>query len=92
MDINFNPNQLTKTVSHFLHRYHVLIFAIVAIGGLSFATFRLYSIINAAAVPDAPQTQSTFDQATIEKIKGLRSADEAQQPLKLPSGRINPFK
>ena len=92
MDINLNPKQLLASGSRFLHRYHVVMFTLLAVGGLAFATFRLYSVVTAAPTTTTTQTVGNFDQATIDKINNLRASDEEMQPLKLPSGRTNPFK
>ena len=37
MDVSFN----TKTITNFLHRYHVILFAVVILGGLVFMVILL---------------------------------------------------
>lgn len=87
-------SQIPRAISHFLHRYHVVVFACIVLGGLSVATLMLYKTI---ATPDSNMSSApasaadTFDQDTIDKIKQLRSADEDETPLQLPTGRTNPF-
>ncbi|MEO8691831.1 MAG: hypothetical protein ABI397_03550 [Candidatus Saccharimonas sp.] len=87
-------SQIPRAISHFLHRYHVVVFACIVLGGLSITTLMLYKTI---ATPDstmsgAPASSADhFDQDTIEKIKQLRSATEDETPLQLPAGRTNPF-
>lgn len=92
MQQSLNLHQIQQSLSHFLHRYHVLVFVFTVIGGLSLATFMINQAIN------TPSTQSTtaettgnFDKATMEKIKALRKTDEAPKQLVLPTGRANPF-
>lgn len=77
-------------MTRFLHRYHVLIFTIFVLGGLSVATFMLYRATTEAqsATSTAP---STFDQKTIDRIGKLRSANDTPAPINLPTGRTNPF-
>ena len=80
-----------KSYSHFMHRYHVIIFTIVIVGGLSVATYLMYRVTIASSTPTGTTTTG-FDKATIDRINQLRSVDDKQEPLKLPPGRINPFK
>lgn len=92
MQQSLNLSQLGKSASRFLHRYHVLIFVLTVIGGLSLATFMINQAINnAAAAQTTPETIGGFDKATMEKIKGLRKPTDEPEPLNLPSGRVNPF-
>ena len=88
-DIDFK--KLNLAVSHFFHRYHIIIFVIVVLNGLSFATFLLYRVVIASASPAQDTTSTAFDQATIDKLSKLRSSDDSSSPLSLPSGRTNPF-
>lgn len=90
-DLSFNPQQISRSISQFMHRYHVIIFVLLVVGGLSAATFALYQTVESSksARTDTPNT--TFDTKTIEKIKDLRSADDASTPLVLPPGRTNPL-
>lgn len=93
MQQSLNLNQITKSFSRTLHRYHVLIFVLVVIGGLSLATFMLNQAINSAPAAD-PTTDTTggFDKATMEKIESLRKPGDAPDPFVLPEGRVNPFR
>lgn len=84
-------NLISGTITMILHRYHVLLFVITAIGGLSFATFMINQTVNKPADSTSQSTTETFDKDTIEKVKKLRKPNEAPAPLSLPSGRINPF-
>jgi hypothetical protein len=83
--------QIKTTVLHFLHRYHVLLFVLIAIGGLSVATFLINQAINQPIEQTNQSATDTFDQDTMDKIEKLRKPNEAPAPLVLPNGRVNPF-
>ena len=92
---NLTPASLKTAFSHFLGRFHMLIFTIIVLGGLTVCMFLINGIIsqtgNSSNTSDATPTQD-FDQATIDRIKQLHTAgDSSSAPLNLPSGRINPF-
>lgn len=92
MKSDLSLSQLSTTLAQLLHRYHVILFSLLVLGGLSVATFMLYGIITKSPSDmSASSTSSSFDQTTIKKIQGLRSTSEASQPLELPPGRTNPF-
>ncbi len=90
-DITFNPQKIGYVLSQFIHRYHVIVFVLIVIGGLSAATFTLYQTVVDSQSAGTPASGTAFDKKTIEKIKGLRGASDASTPLTLPSGRTNPF-
>ena len=76
----------------FLHRYHVIIFVVTAIGGLAIATFMINRVLSAPTVDPGLTTTTGFDAATMEQIRALKKPGEAPDPSTLPEGRINPFK
>ena len=77
-----------KKIGQFIHRYHVLLFAVLAIGGLSFATFSLYQLISQPAATQS--TSASFDTKTAARLRKLHSSDQPAAP-NLPPGRTNPF-
>lgn len=83
--------QVKSSLLQFLHRYHVLLFVLTVIGGLSLATFMINQVINIPVSSDTQSTTESFDKETMNKVKTLRKPDEAPAPLVLPSGRVNPF-
>lgn len=91
MKTDINLAQITRGISHFLHRFHVLIFVITIIGGLSVATFMLYTVILSTAPSSTQPPPTTFDKETIEKVETLRDNNDAPTPLIKPEGRTNPF-
>ena len=83
--------QITRSISQFMHRYHVLIFTIFVLGGLSVATYLLYQATTSAQTSSNQSPSNQFDQSTIDRINALHSANETPTPINLPSGRTNPF-
>lgn len=85
---------LKTSLSTFFHRYHVVLFVVVAVGGLAVVIFMLNNTIIAASetpAEGAPVTSTTFDQATIDKVNQLDTTSSSR-PLSLPGGqRTNPF-
>lgn len=85
---------IKTTLSTFFHRYHVVLFVVVAVGGLAAVIFMLnLTIIAASQTPadGAPVTSTSFDQATIDRVNQLDTTQNST-PLSLPGGqRINPF-
>ena len=91
MEITFN----TKAVATFLHRYHVILFAIIVLGGLVFVVLSLNNIIISSSEASADYTPAgttfSFDEDTIKKVDNLKSRDQAATTLDLSGGRSNPF-
>ena len=90
MKTDLSLQQFVQAFSRFTHRYHVVIFTIFVLGGLSVATYMLYNATTTTSSSTGNATMN-FDQDTIDRIKQLRSAEEKVAPLTLPSGRTNPF-
>lgn len=89
---NFSFTYLKTIISNFLHRFHVTIFVILFVGGLSLVTLFLQQVI--AIVPPSASSgidsESTFDETTMARIKSLHTTTD-QSTLILPNGRTNPF-
>lgn len=92
MATEVSTNQLLHGYSRFLHRYNVVIFVVVALGGLALVVFMLNQTIQVSAdTTAATETPiAGFDQATIERLNGLKQTSSSEA-LKFPAGRINPF-
>lgn len=86
-------SQLGSIVAHFIGRYHVIIFSLTVVIGVSAAVLLLNGLIELSSGTDHPvSTTQAFDRETIEKIDNLTPANQTQgSSLSLPSGRINPF-
>lgn len=91
MELSIN----TKAITAFLHRYHVVLFAVVILGGLVFMVLSLNNIIITSSETSADYTPTgttfSFDEKTIERIDSLKSRDQAANSLNLSNGRSNPF-
>lgn len=82
--------QFAQAFSQFLHRFHVILFVVLVVGGLSLVTLFLNVAITKPA-SDVPSTsEQPFDEATMTKIENLRTTSD-QSDLTPPPGRINPF-
>lgn len=83
-------SQLGQMLSQFLHRFHIILFVVLVVGGLSLVTLFLNQAISKPASDLTPSSTQSFDQATMTKIKNLRTTND-QSNLTLPPGRIDPF-
>jgi len=83
--------QLNRMASQFLHRFHVILFVVFVIGGLSLATLFLSQAITKQGTVAPTASDPPFDTATMLKIENLRTTSD-QSNLNPPSGRTNPFR
>lgn len=92
MATEVSTRQLLHGYSRFFHRYNVVIFVVVALGGLALVVFMLNTTIQLSTdTSTATQTPiAGFDQTTIDRLDGLKQTS-SNEALKFPSGRINPF-
>lgn len=93
MNINLSFGSLKKAFIAFLHRFHVVIFVVVVLGGLAVVVFMLNSTIILSSDPGdyTPNANNaSFDQATIQRVEELKTRDQTTSQLDL-SGRSNPF-
>lgn len=84
---------LGSAVTRFLHRFHVILFVLVAIGSLAVATLFLNELISRPAVSSDNSAAGKFDDATIKRILLYRTAEEqaSQQSIPLNRGKRNLF-
>lgn len=87
--------KLQRAIDHFFRRYHVMIFMLTAVIGVSFAVFSLYSIVMQSGNPTEDQinsaANSSFDNDTIDQLNRLLQAD-SNEKYEIPEGqRTNPF-
>ena len=92
MDVNLNlsPQAIKKAVVTFLHRFHIVLFVIVVLGGLAVIIFLLNNIVVLSGQSNGytPDTNnSSFDQSAIKKIEDLKNRSQSPPT----SGRTNPF-
>lgn len=89
---NISLNELPKQLSRLLHRYHVVTFTLIVLGGMAVAVFLLNNILQASSHPtEGSGISSSFDTDTIERVNELKSSTDAPQTMSFPTGRINPF-
>lgn len=94
MNISFSLTAFKKMIGAFLHRFHVVIFVVVVVGGTALVVFLLNGIIIKSGENNGytPNTNNAgFDQATIKRIEDLKTHDQASDQLDLSGGRSNPF-
>ena len=94
VNLNLSFDTIKQNSFSFLHRFHVVIFVIVVLGGVAAGIFALNTIIiRSSDTTDAPSASNgtTFDQATIKRIDELKTRDQSGGGLSFPPGRTNPF-
>jgi hypothetical protein len=95
MDINLNLSFATikKSIAAILHRYHLVLFVVVILGGLAVVIFFLNNILIRSSESDGYTSNTnnlTFDETTIDRIKQLKTSNQTESQLDL-NGRSNPF-
>lgn len=93
MNISISLTSIKNFIVRGLHRYHVVLFVIIVLGGLALMVFFLNLILIRSSESDGYTSSSnnaSFDQQTIDRIEGLKKADDSSSQLNL-SGRSNPF-
>lgn len=94
VNLTLSLDTIKQNTFSFLHRFHVVIFVILVLGGVAAAIFALNTIIiRSSDTTDAPSgsNSTAFDQVTIKRIEELKTRDQGGGGLNLPPGRTNPF-
>ena len=94
INITLSLDSIKENFFSFLHRFHLVIFVIVVLGGVAAGIFVLNTIIiRSSDTTDAPagSSNAVFDEATIKRIDELKTRDQGGGELALPPGRTNPF-
>ena len=94
MNLNISLISIKKATLTFLHRFHIMIFALVVLVGLIYIVYMLYAIVIESTDTSnrTPATaNTTFDQATIKRINELKTREQSSSELDLSQGRTNPF-
>jgi len=85
-------SQLGDVITHFVQRFHLVIFTLTVVIGVSVAVFLLNGLIEASNKTEpATHAMPTLDQNTIDRINSFKKASDGQDSFSLPPGRINPF-
>lgn len=91
---NITLTSLLKPVIPIFRKYHLTIFIVFVVAGLSFAVFTFTSLLGETSIDTtytSPINAGTIDQTTLDRIKALHTSDEATPAMVTPPGRINPF-
>ena len=98
MQQSLSAKGIGTMIMGFLHRYHVVTFTIVAVGGVAAALYLLNATFIAASTPTEATTATiSIDQATLDKINKmhtsgqLTSPDDPKYTLPNSNDRINPL-
>ncbi len=91
-----NTNKISPfvTIAQAFGRYHLTLFVVVLVSGLSTAVLMLNEILKQSSNPNGYTSSldmTSFDQATIDRLQKLKSSNDASTSFSLPAGRINPF-
>lgn len=90
---NMTVGSLFKPLIRMFTRFHLTIFIVFIVAGLSYAVLLLNDMFIDTSTDDYTPTNDTgsIDQATLDRIKQLHTSDEAVSPLTQSGGRTNPF-
>lgn len=92
MKSSLSVARLGAIITHFFKRFHLVIFTLTIVIGVSFAVFMLNSLIEKSNQTETePVSMQTFDQETIDRINSFSTSSDMGDSFSLPSGRINPF-
>lgn len=92
---DLNLQNIPDAFGRFLHRYHIMIFTLIAFGSLIYAMWSLNASITSVSsettdVKTAPTTN--FDKETIKKLDKLHLSNEPAPELVFPvNQRKSPF-
>lgn len=91
MKNDLNLSQIGEIIAGFFRRYHVILYSLTVVIGVSIAIFMLTQLLSGGEQNSTDTNTMTFDKKTIEKIDSFNTRDKTPNSLQLPSGRINPF-
>lgn len=94
INLTISGTAIKKAFFSFTHRFHVVIFVVVVLGGVAVSVFMLNSIVVRSTDPSEFSSQSSstsFDKETIKRIEDLKTRDQGGATLDLSKGRTNPF-
>lgn len=94
MEVSVLFKKLPQIIAKVLRRFHVIIFVLIAIGGLAIAVFFVNDLLNASSDEVEPSTSGspTLDQQTIDKLKTFHTSNDGNIPsLNRQGERSSPF-
>lgn len=92
--ITLTPKKIKEAFFAFLHRFHVVVFVVLVLGGLVWVVLLLNLTVITSSEPNdytPPTSTTTFDQDTIKRIEELKTRDQNADISMPPGVRINPF-
>lgn len=80
-------------LANFLHRFHVILFTVVVLGGLAGVVYMLNDVIiqSESDTPSSAATQTSFDQETMKRIETLETPSGPPPKIDANGKRVNPF-
>jgi hypothetical protein len=96
MKFNMKIPPYISNLAHNIFAHYGIISFVLAMTILIYCVYTIQSIMSSTSdeayrvEQQQKNTRTSFDKATIEQVKQLRTTDD-QSPIILPSGRINPF-
>lgn len=85
---------IARAISGYIKRFHVMIYTLTVMIGVSAAMLMLNGLISAqpeTPEPGAGASTQIFDQETIDRINSFNTSDSEGDTFELPPGRINPL-
>ncbi len=90
--MSISAGQIRQLFGGILNRFHLLIFCLTVIIGVSIAIFMFSRLLSSSSDPDLTQAQSiNFDEETIKRIENFNTSTSSEDTFSLPPGRINPL-
>jgi hypothetical protein len=93
MDIKLSLGGTKSALSHFLRRFHIVIFVVFALGSLSAGVYILNEVVVTADQKNGYTSTiniTTFDTDTIKQLELLKEKGETTESIDT-KGRTNPF-
>lgn len=93
MKSSFLLKLVTRAFSHFVSRFHVILYTLTIVAGVSIAVFMLNNLISISQNTDAVSTPSLTiaEEETMKRIDNFHISGSEQDNFSLPPGRVNPF-
>lgn len=92
MNVSLSLDQIKRLLGLILNRFHLLIFCLTVIIGVSVAILMFSGLLSSSDEIDSAQTQNiNFDEETIERIENFNTSTSEEDTFSLPPGRINPL-
>lgn len=92
MNVSSAAIRLKDGLTHFISRFHVLIYTLTVVIGVSLALLLVVGTVSSSDTDEIQVPQAiTFDKETIERIEQFNTAASSDDTFSVPSGRINPL-